>query len=59
MKNFLPYTVKNFVLIGAGILSAVIGFIFLAVGDKTFSVIFMVIGYFILIPLGIILKFKK
>jgi len=58
MKNFLPYKRENYILILAGIIFALIGFVFLWLGDKTFSVIFMVIGYLVLIPLGLLLKFK-
>ncbi len=58
MKDFLPYKKGNYILIFSGIVSALIGFIFLWFGDKTFSVIFMVIGYLVLIPLGLLLKFK-
>jgi len=58
MKNSLPYKKENYILIFAGIISALIGFVFLWFGDKTFSVIFMVIGYLVLIPLGLLLKFK-
>ncbi len=58
MKNSLPYKKENYILLIAGIICAVIGFVFLWFGDKTFSVIFMVVGYLILIPLGLLLKFK-
>jgi len=58
MKNTLPYKKENYFLILGGILSAIIGFVFLWFGDKTFSVIFFVLGYLVLIPLGLLLKFK-
>ncbi len=58
MKNTLPYKKENYILLLTGLVSALIGFIFLFLGDKTFSVIFMVLGYLVLIPLGLLLKFK-
>ncbi|MEN3043849.1 MAG: hypothetical protein ABDH37_01340 [Candidatus Hydrothermales bacterium] len=58
MKNTLPYKKENYILIILGIISALIGFIFLWFGDKTFSVIFLVLGYLVLIPFGLLFKFK-
>ncbi|MEO0253893.1 MAG: hypothetical protein ABIN20_00515 [candidate division WOR-3 bacterium] len=58
MKNTLPYKKENYILLSAGLISSLIGFVFLWFGDKTFSVILMVLGYLVLIPLGLLLKFK-
>ncbi|MEO0270369.1 MAG: hypothetical protein ABIM58_04315 [candidate division WOR-3 bacterium] len=58
MKNTLPYKKENYILLSAGLIFSLIGFVFLWFGDKTISVIFMVLGYLVLIPLGLLLKFK-
>ena len=58
MKNTLPYKKENYILLLTGLASSLLGFVFLWFGDKTFSVIFMVLGYLVLIPLGLLLKFK-
>ena len=47
---------KNWMILGAGVVSIVLGFITLSVGDITFAPILLVLGYCILIPVGIMVK---
>jgi uncharacterized integral membrane protein len=55
----LPFKKENYIIMGIGLLLIILGFIFLAIGDKTFSVIFLTLGYCVFIPIGIIYKGKK
>lgn len=50
---------KNYMILGAGILLIILGFIFLAGGDITISPILLVLGYCVVIPLGILLPKEK
>ncbi len=50
---------KNYLILGVGLLIIVMGFIFLAMGDITISPIFLVLGYCVVIPLGILLPKDK
>jgi len=50
---------KNYIILGAGLLLVVIGFLFLAGGDITLSPILLVLGYCVIIPLGILLPKEK
>jgi hypothetical protein len=50
---------KNYMILGAGILLIIIGFLFLAGGDITISPILLVLGYCVVIPLGILLPKGK
>jgi uncharacterized membrane protein HdeD (DUF308 family) len=47
---------KNWMILGAGVVSIVIGFVTLSVGDTTFAPILLVLGYCVLIPIGIMIK---
>jgi len=53
---YLPYGKKAYIVQGVGLLLGIIGFIFVALGDITFSVISMVLGLVILIPVGLWMK---
>ena len=53
------FTRNNYVILGIGILFIVIGFIFLGFGDITVSPILLVLGYCVVIPLGILFPKKK
>jgi hypothetical protein len=46
---------RNYIILGVGLLFIILGFIFLALGDITLSPIFLVLGYCVVIPLGILL----
>ena len=49
---------RNYMILGIGIALIVIGFILLAAGDITVSPILLVLGYCVIIPLGILLPRK-
>ena len=50
----LPFGPKNYMLMGAAIVSIIIGYIALGSGSITLAPILLVLGYCILFPLGII-----
>ncbi|UCE65645.1 MAG: hypothetical protein JSU85_12390 [Candidatus Zixiibacteriota bacterium] len=52
-------TKNNYLILGIGLLFIVVGFIFLGFGDITISPILLVLGYCVIIPLGILLPRKK
>ncbi len=47
---------KNYAIMGAGLLTIVIGFITLASGSITLAPILLVLGYCVLIPVGLLVK---
>jgi len=47
---------KNIYIMVGGVISIFVGFVLLSKGSLVLAPIFMVIGYAVLIPLGIILK---
>ena len=53
------FTRNNYIILGVGILFIVIGFVFLGFGDITISPILLVLGYCVVIPLGILFPKKK
>jgi uncharacterized membrane protein HdeD (DUF308 family) len=50
----LRFTPKNLALLGAGLLSIVLGYVLLGNADHTLAPLLLVLGYAVLIPLGII-----
>lgn len=52
----IQFTKKNYILFGAGLLSIIIGFILLRIGDIVLAPILLVLGYLVFFPLGILLK---
>ncbi len=54
----LPYTGTNYALIGIGIFLAFLGFLLLYVGSISLAPVLLVVGYCVLIPLGLLLKTK-
>jgi hypothetical protein len=50
---------RNFLILGIGLAIIILGFIFLASGDITVAPILLVVGYCIVIPLGILLPNPK
>jgi hypothetical protein len=44
---------RNYLILGAGVFLIILGFVFLAGGDITISPILLVLGYCVIIPLGI------
>ncbi len=55
----IPYSTTNHVILGAGLVSIVVGFLILSTGNAVISTILLVIGYVILIPISLLLTFKK
>ena len=53
------FTRNNYIILGVGILFIVIGFVFLGFGDITISPILLVLGYCVIIPLGILFPHRK
>ena len=47
---------KNWSFIGIGVIFIIVGYLFLANGSMTLAPILLVLGFCVLIPLGIILK---
>ena len=50
---------RNYIVLGIGLAVIVLGFILLALGDITLSPILLVLGYCVIIPLGILLPKAK
>ena len=53
-EPFLAFGRINWLLMGAGVLAAVLGYVLLARGDISLAPILLVAGYCALIPLGIV-----
>ena len=51
----LRFTPKNLAILGAGLAAVILGYILLAAADTVFAPLLLVLGYAVLIPLGIIL----
>jgi hypothetical protein len=47
---------KNYAIMGAGLVTIVVGFITLASGSITLAPILLVLGYCVLIPVGLLVK---
>ncbi len=56
LKMMLAFKPKNYIILGAGIVSIVVGFISLAQGSITLAPILLVLGFCVLIPVGILIK---
>lgn len=52
----VKFTRKNFIFFLTGFIAIVVGFILLRNGDITLAPILLVLGYLVLLPLGILLK---
>ncbi|MBN1150870.1 hypothetical protein JXA84_06600 [candidate division WOR-3 bacterium] len=52
-------TTINYLIIAVGVLSVIIGYVFLRRGSITLAPILLIAGYVVLIPLGLILNFQK
>ncbi len=52
----LPFTKKNYVVFGLGVLSVILGFITLSRGSTTLAPILLILGYCVIIPIAILLK---
>jgi len=58
-KDTLGFTKKNYYLFALGLLIIVVGFISLRMGSITLAPILLVLGYCVIIPLSIIVDWKK
>ncbi|HHF53209.1 MAG TPA: hypothetical protein ENL43_02455 [candidate division WOR-3 bacterium] len=47
---------KNYIISGAGLLLGIIGFVLVGLGEITISVILLVLGFVILLPVGLYIK---
>ncbi len=54
----LPFGRKNWIVLGSALASIILGFIALASGSITLAPILLVLGYCVLIPVGIMIKDK-
>jgi hypothetical protein len=55
-RHMIQFGVKNYIVGGAGLLSVLLGFVSLAKGSITLAPILLVLGYCVLMPVGILLK---
>jgi len=55
-EEVIRFEKKNYLFFAAGILSIIIGYLFLSKGSLTTAPILLVLGYVILIPVSIIIK---
>jgi hypothetical protein len=51
----LRFTPKNLALLGAGLAAIILGYVLLGAANNTIAPLLLVLGYAVLIPLGIIL----
>lgn len=53
-EGSLRFSPRNLALLGAGLLSIIIGYVLMSGGDTVLAPLLLVLGYAVLIPLGII-----
>lgn len=54
LGDSLRLSLVNYVLMGAGLISIIVGYVLLAHGSIVAAPLFLVLGYVVLFPLGII-----
>jgi len=54
-EGSLRFTPKNLALLGAGLAAIILGYVLLGAANNTIAPLLLVLGYAVLIPLGIIL----
>jgi hypothetical protein len=54
-EGALRFSRRNLMLLGAGLASIILGYVLLGNADTTLAPLLLVLGYAVLIPLGIIL----
>jgi hypothetical protein len=54
-EGSLRFTPKNLALLAAGLLAIILGYVLLGGANNTLAPLLLVLGYAVLIPLGIIL----
>ena len=61
----LPFTMKNYLLFLAGIVTIVIGYFLMSIGPHdsvyslTISPVVLLFGYIVLLPMAVLMKFEK
>ena len=55
---YLPYGKRAYIVQGVGLLMGLIGFVLTGLGDITLSVIFMVLGLVVILPIGLWMRGK-
>ena len=61
----LPFTMKNYLLFAAGIVAIIIGYFLMSIGPHdsvyslTISPVVLLIGYIVLLPMSVLMKFNK
>ncbi|HYH79777.1 MAG TPA: DUF3098 domain-containing protein [Longimicrobium sp.] len=53
-EGALRFSPRNWALLAAGLLAIVVGFVLMSGGDTVLAPLLLVLGYAVLIPLGII-----
>ena len=54
-EGSLRFTPRNLALLGAGLAAIILGYVLLGAANNTIAPLLLVLGYAVLIPLGIIL----
>lgn len=54
IESSLRFDLQNWILLGAGLLAIVLGFVLLARGSTVGAPLLLVLGYVVLVPIGII-----
>jgi hypothetical protein len=55
VENSLSFSPRNLALLAAGMVAIILGYVLLSGGDTVAAPLLLVLGYAVLIPLGIIL----
>jgi hypothetical protein len=53
-EGTIRFSMANWILLGAGLLTVVLGYVLLSGGSRVAAPLLLVLGYLVLIPLGII-----
>jgi hypothetical protein len=56
LRPMISLRKKNYAIMGAGLVTIIVGFITLASGSITLAPILLVLGYCVLIPVGLLVK---
>jgi hypothetical protein len=56
LRPMISLRKKNYAIMGAGLATIIVGFITLASGSITLAPILLVLGYCVLIPVGLLVK---
>jgi len=56
LRPMINLSKKNYAIMGAGVVTIAVGFITLAAGSITLAPILLVLGYCVMIPVGLLVK---